>query len=257
LKPDILPDEFFEEIEEDNIIKLVVKLSNNFTTIIPKEEIQKHGCIWWGNNGLGDRFAKKKFNYTVIYKNKTIQKYSENDNDSITDEILTSFFSNLNSKIKGIVGLYIHSFRENVETRPIRKDIDKAIKMKSCVVCGSKSGLVCDHKNDLYNDIRVLNIKTQILDDFQPLCNHCNLQKREISNKEKQNKKIYSSKNLEPFNQYDFEFPWEKKAFDDKDKDCKKDTYWYDPIEFHKKIYQYIQYRIHIVREIKRRKVIF
>ena len=33
---------------------------------------------------------------------------------------------------------------------------------------------------------------------------------------------------------FDFEFTWEKKEFDIKDKDCKKNTYWYDPIEFNR-----------------------
>lgn len=56
-------------------------------------------------------------------------------------------------------------------------------------ICGSKSHLVTDHKNDLYNDIRVLNSKTQTVDDFQCLCNHCNLQKRQISKQTKIEKK--------------------------------------------------------------------
>ena len=39
-----------------------------------------------------------------------------------------------------------------------------------CIVCGSASDIVIDHKNDLYNDPRVLNSDTQVPDDFQTLC---------------------------------------------------------------------------------------
>ena len=65
--------------------------------------------------------------------------------------------------------------------RPIRLDIHAHHKKVGCVVCGSHSDLVTDHKNDLYNDPRVLDAKTQTIDDFQCLCNHCNLQKRQVS----------------------------------------------------------------------------
>lgn len=47
-------------------------------------------------------------------------------------------------------------------------------------------------------------------------------------------------------------FLGKKKLFDIKDKDCKKDTYWYDPIEFHKKLYHYIKYKIPINNLVKK-----
>ena len=43
--------------------------------------IGKYPIIDWGNNGIGDRWAKKKFNYTVIQSSGKIKLYSENDND--------------------------------------------------------------------------------------------------------------------------------------------------------------------------------
>jgi 5-methylcytosine-specific restriction endonuclease McrA len=52
-------------------------------------------------------------------------------------------------------------------------------------MCGSHSNTVIDHKNDLYNDETVLNVDTQTIDDFQVLCTHCNLLKRQISIDEK------------------------------------------------------------------------
>jgi hypothetical protein len=56
---------------------------------------------------------------------------------------------------------------------------------------------------------------------------------------------------------YDFEFPWEKKEFNEKDIQCKKDTFWYDPIEFNCLIYRYISYILPIVKEIKKNQKVF
>jgi hypothetical protein len=112
---------------------------------------------------------------------------------------------------------------------------------------------VCDHKNDLYNDARVLDVETQRLDDFQPLCNHCNLQKRQVCKNEELSEKLYSAKNIARYRQYEFEFPWEKKAYDKGLPSCKADTFWYDPVEFDRKIYCYVTLIIPLVRELKRK----
>ena len=99
----------------------------------------------------------------------------------------------------------------------------------------------------------VLSKTTKTIDDFQPLCNHCNLQKRQIQKNETEQQKLYSAReNLPAFKIYDFVFPWEKKMYDRNDKNCKKDTYWYDPVEFQNKIYLYSKYRIPINDMIKR-----
>ena len=118
-------------------------------------------------------------------------------------------------------------------------------------MCGSSSDMVCHHKNDIYNDKEVLNTKTQKLVDFQPLCRHCNLQKRQIFKNETNDNKLYSAKNLAPYKSYPFEFPWEKKVFDPKDPNTKKDTYWYDPVEFNRKIYLYMMF-IPVLKELNR-----
>jgi hypothetical protein len=231
---------------------LVWGLSCQGTKIIPIDIIKQHPLIMWGNNGVGGRFAKKLFNYTSIQRTKT-QTHSENDFDEIPKEIL-ELFSKEFKKGNGIKGIWVHSFRTNTEKRPIRKDIKKTISKKSCVICASKTEIVCDHKNDLYNDERVLNEKTQELSDFQPLCNHCNLQKRQISKDEYNNQKIYSAKNIERLGLYEFEFPFEKYAFDKNDIKCKAGSYWYDPVEFEKKIYYYSIYTIPIIKMVKKSK---
>jgi len=126
--------------------------------------------------------------------------------------------------------------------------------MNSCVVCGSKTEIVCDHKNDLYNDVRVLNSNTQCINDFQPLCNHCNLQKRQVCKNEINTQKIYSAKNIPQFKIIPFEFPWEKKVFDVNNIQCKVDTYWHDPVEFNRKLIIYLSHTIPIINSIKSRR---
>ncbi len=238
-------------LNKKNIEILVIQLTNNYSNIIHIEELQKYSILSWGNNGIGDRWAKKIFNYCVIYSNKSYKIYSENITDKIPEYILNNFVKENKVTKKGIIGIYVFSKRINNINRSINKKIYKEIINKSCVICGNMSNIICDHKNDLYNNYRVLDINTQIISDFQPLCNHCNLQKRQICKKEKKENKIYSAKNIQRYKQYKFEFPWEKKIFDINDITCKQDTYWYDPVEFDYKIYCYMLYIIPIINEIK------
>lgn len=66
--------------------------------------------------------------------------------------------------------------------RPIRDDIRKSIEKEKCSHTSfggnSSNKIIIDHRNGRYNDPRVLDIQTQLKDDFQPLCNQANLQKR-------------------------------------------------------------------------------
>jgi len=229
---------------------LVSEATNNFTKIVSTAEIkEKYKELYWGGNGVGDRWANKKFNYSVIYSKKPPSLYSENEDDKIPPELLAEFLQT--TRGTGIIGLFVHSVRTHTQKRPIGKDIHKQITSASCVLCGT-CNTICDHKNDFYNDARVLNLETQLLSDFQPLCNHCNLQKRQISRVEEQTEKLFSAKNIACCKAYPFEFPWEKKVFDKNDINCKTDTYWFDPVEFNRKIYCYASYVIPIVTEIRR-----
>jgi hypothetical protein len=179
--------------------------------------------------------------------------YSENSEDVIPKELLDEFLVNNNGS--GIIGVFVHSKRLNTQKRPIDKQIHKEITSKSCVVCGTNE-TICDHKNDLYNDERVLNTKTQTVDDFQPLCNHCNLQKRQICRLEQEVGRVYSAKNIQRYKFYDFEFPWEKRNYDKLDIHCKTDTFWYDPVKFDTNIYYYTRYVIPIITELKRNTIL-
>lgn len=246
--------------------QLIIQITNNFNKILSIDDIKKYPDIYWGGNGIGNRLLNKKYNYSVIYKNKKCKHYIFTNNiDIVINHIepiiklqLDNFFminNNFNHINNGIVGIFFISKidinNKLINNRQIRRDIIEYYRKMSCVVCGSSSELVCDHKNDLYNDIRVLNVKTQRLDDFQSLCNHCNLQKRQICKNEIINNKIYNAQiNLLQFKCYKFKFFWENKIYDVKNIYTKYDTFWYDPVEYQRKIYYYTNYIIPLHREL-------
>lgn len=236
-----------------SIEDLVVNLSSNYTSIITRSTLKKHKKLNWGNNGLGDRWANKLFNYSSIYSNGSYKTYSEDITHTVPDDILKIFLNNIQTKQKqnSIIGIFVHSKRTQILLRPISKNISDKIKRDLCASCGSSSNIICDHKNDLYNDKRVLNVNSQSINDFQALCIHCNLLKRQINNVEKATNKLFSATLLPKYKQSICNFPWEKKAFDINDENCKKDTYWYDPIEFNKKYEKYLLYVYPILNSIK------
>lgn len=121
-------------------------------------------------------------------------------------------------------------------SRPIRQDIHAHHKAMGCVVCGSHSALVTDHKNDLYNDPRVLDKKMQTLDDFQCLCNHCNLQKRQVSKVTTENGKRIGATTIPQLALFGIDFVEGDSTFDPSDINAMVGTYWYDPVEFIKKL---------------------
>jgi len=130
------------------------------------------------------------------------------------------------------------------------------IKKRQCVVCGTTCNIICDHKNDFYNDARVLNQKTQVLDDFQPLCEHCNLQKRQIVKQEKNSKKLYGATNIPHLKPFGIDFIGKRKKFDLTDKDNKNGTFWYDPIIFTKYIAKKLLNKIERLQREKKELII-
>ena len=116
--------------------------------------------------------------------------------------------------------------------RPIGKHIREYYKNKRCVVCASSSDIVIDHKNDLYNDPRVLDINTQKPNDFQVLCNSCNLRKRAVSIKTRRKMKRYGATNIPMLKVFGVDFLSGDETLDINNPDCLVGTYWYDPIAF-------------------------
>ena len=121
-------------------------------------------------------------------------------------------------------------------SHPICKKIKDHYKKMPCVNCGSNSDLQCDHKNGLYNNPRVLDIKTQLLDDFQSLCRHCNDQKRQVEKKIKETGIRYGATNIPSLKILGIDFIEGDETYNCEDINALKGTYWYDPIEFMKQI---------------------
>lgn len=94
------------------------------------------------------------------------------------------------------------------------------------------TALVCDHKNDLYNNSRVLTLKTQLLSDFQSLCEHCNLQKRQAMKNTKATGIRYSGMNIPCLYPLGIDYISGDGSFDKNDPNAMVGTFWYDPIEF-------------------------
>lgn len=117
-------------------------------------------------------------------------------------------------------------------TRSIRKDIRNFYRKQPCVNCGTTCNLEVDHKNGLYNDKRVLNTKTQTIDDFQSLCRHCNLVKRQALKKAVKTGIRPSALDIPKNKAYGVSYTTGDETFNVNDINAMLGTYWYDPIAF-------------------------
>jgi 5-methylcytosine-specific restriction endonuclease McrA len=184
---------------------------HGYSEWVSREKIAENKILDWGKNGAarhGIYFADKRYNW-------------EKQGEQKITALRTVGFSD--DQLYGA-------------QRPIRKDIHEYHKQMGCVVCGSRSDLVTDHKNDLYNDIRVLDAKAQTNDDFQCLCNHCNLQKRQVSKKTKEIGKRIGAMTIPSLAIFGIDFVEGDDSFDPNDINAMVGTYWYDPVEFMKKL---------------------
>lgn len=125
-----------------------------------------------------------------ISKNELVGKYSNlyptNGNQWMRNRGLKHL--KLEKKIiDSVIHWRFNGFEENQKpNRPIKKEIKEELSKKTCVHTGFKgtknNPIVIDHKNGRYNDEDVLDINTQKVEDFQPICNQSNLNKRTYCN---------------------------------------------------------------------------
>ena len=84
-----------------------------------------------------------------------------------------------------------------IKNRQINSDIRKYFDDKNCAHTGSPNKKhnkhEIDHKNGRYNEDDVFNSKTQKIEDFQPLTQESNKQKREVCKKCKKTNKRYDA----------------------------------------------------------------
>ena len=116
---------------------------------------------------------------------------------------------------------------ERLGDQTIRSDIKDYYRKKRCVVLYTSSPEV-DHKNGWKND-SAMDVKTQTLDDFQPLSKAANDAKRQICKVCRRTNKRFDAKKIGcPISYYKGGEKHEG------DSDGCIGCYWYDPIEFRK-----------------------
>lgn len=97
------------------------------------------------------------------------------------------------------IGYKFDGFNINneIKNRQINPEIRKYFDDKNCAHTGSPNKNYnkheIDHKNGRYNEDNVFNIETQKIDDFQPLTQESNKQKREVCKKCKKTNKRYDA----------------------------------------------------------------
>lgn len=99
---------------------------------------------------------------------------------------------------------------EEAFNQAIRSDIKQYYKNANCVMLGIRGTSVntrieIDHKDGRKDDVRVSDISSQELSDFQPLCKAANDAKRQICKECKRTDKRWDAKNLlgNPFSYYE------------------------------------------------------
>lgn len=116
----------------------------------------------------------------------------------------------------------------------IRQDIKDYYKSQNCVMLGIRgqsenTRIEIDHKDGRKNDDRVADIRSQRLEDFQPLCKAANDAKRQICKRCKQTNIRWDAKNIKgnPYSFYEGDEQYTEEL------GC-RGCYQYDPVEYRK-----------------------
>jgi len=193
--------------------------SEGYSDFVNTDEFKNYGLRWSEGNGNGRNGA-----YFGVNKYKWDVK---------------------RGKARKVIALKLNGMNDNKIdgcSHPIGNHIKKYFKENmledGCVNCGTHSELCIDHKNDLYNDEKVLNVNTQQVSDFQYLCNHCNIVKREVCQKTKKTCKRYGATNIKKLKCYNIDFIVGDETFDLTNPNAMVGTYWYDPVAFVEQIHK-------------------
>lgn len=150
--------QLFDEIYKKEIInkQWITKSDMTVKGFFPKDK----------SNGKDIRFVKTKYEIEEFKSGNRITKF----------------------KILGLA--------KDKYTNSIQSDIVKKIKKEKCSFLNTYANIEVDHKNGRYNDPRVLDIHTQVYDDFQPLSKIINNLKREHCKKCKTTGKKFDATTL-------------------------------------------------------------
>jgi hypothetical protein len=123
-------------------------------------------------------------------------------------------------------------FDNDKHNRSIRNDIKKIISVQNCVHTGfrdtTQNPIEVDHKNGRYNMSDALDLLTQKIEDFQPLCRQANLQKRSDCKKCKESNNRFDATSLG----YKISVINGDLKYEDSCDGC----YWFDPLKFKKSL---------------------
>ncbi len=153
---------------------------------------------------------------------------------SLSKKYIVEFDKSLTSG-NSIDAVRLNGFNTNKTfSQNIRSDIKDFYKNQNCVMLGIQGNsentkIEIDHKDGRKDDWRVSDVKTQKLEDFQPLCKAANDAKRQICKKCKETDKRWNAKNLKgnpyPFYEGDENYTEELGCVG---------CYQYDPVEYRK-----------------------
>ena len=116
-------------------------------------------------------------------------------------------------------------------SRAIPQHVREHFKDARCVSCGNGS-IEIDHKNGLYNFPKGYIFQ---IEDFQPLCMHCNQQKRQSIVRTKETGKRYKATTIPMVEVLRVDFTQGDESYDPSDPNAMVGTYWYDPVDFTRK----------------------
>lgn len=199
------------------------------------EVCQNNPNLTLGNGGSWFRVGNcGKYKIATLKGNGEI-RYQWVDPDPTDKRIVCNAFKNVtvNSITNSInyIGIF-GTMIPSSDTRPIRKDIGDHYRSRKCVVCGTSTDVQCDHKNDMYNDARVLSTKTQTFSDFQSLCRRCNLLKRQCNVVTRKTRLRYKASSIPMLEWMNIDFTSGTEEYSPIDPNCMIGTYWYDPVQF-------------------------
>lgn len=228
-----------------NTFKQMYLTLEGYSTLIERYKLPKCFAYTSGDSPIfrSDSIIGKEYKFFRFSPNLDLNKKSQCWTMTNEDE---QMIRDIHSKLKfptkndcdyhgsGNVVYFIQFFGkcEKLLSNTIKNSIRNEITKRPCASCGCNQNIECDHKNDLNNDNRVLSVETQTIDDFQPLCKHCNDVKRSIKSKMlKINKRIGAS-----YLGYKIDFTEGTEELNKDDPYWYKGTYWGDCLEFKKQL---------------------
>lgn len=133
--------------------------------------------------------------------------------------------------------------KDQIGSQSIKKSIKDYYKDQRCVILGT-SNIEVDHKNGWKNNDKVMDIKTQKINDFQPLSKAANDAKRQFCKECRRTNIRFDAKRLG----YPMSYYYGDKKHNGSPTGC-EGCFWYDPIEFR----NYLKFSEESTKEINRK----